>query len=158
MSDDGVDKEIRGMRVVLGSMAAGFSVFGAIALALGPLSTEGAETLGRTLLPLLGLFGLASTAAAFVLPRQRIAALQEHRAELRALADPLPRLVSDYRGLFIVRAGLTEGPGFFALITYLLTGSLPALAAAALVLLLLVSQWPSREKLQAFVDRVLADA
>jgi hypothetical protein len=60
--------------------------------------------------------------------------------------------LKDYRGFTVVTGGLIEGPGFFAAITYLLTGNLLALGALGIAVALLVAHLPSADKIRRLAE------
>jgi hypothetical protein len=149
---DTLDQALQRLRIVLVGLMGGLGAFGAVALVLGPLSKEPDPALAPLLLGGLGLLCVGDAIAYRVLRGQTVQRLRARSAELRASADPSEQVLPEYQKLFIVRGGLTEGPGFFSLIVYLLTGNPLALVVTAGALLLLLSQMPSRERVRELAE------
>ena len=57
-------------------------------------------------------------------------------------------MLPEYDKLFMTRAVLTEGPGFFAIVVHLFTGNPATLVVVAGAVALLASQVPSRERIR----------
>lgn len=54
--------------------------------------------------------------------------------------------MSDYRAALVIRYALLEGPSFFAIVVYLLTGSLIFLGMAGLIIVLFFTMKPTKER------------
>lgn len=152
---DAVDVTVQRLRIVLGGLMAGLIAFAAVSLTIGPLSKDPDPTLRTMYFGVLGLLCLSASVAYRVVRQQTVKRLLAGSGELRGLADPSEQVLPEYQQLFMIRAGLTEGPGFFALIVHLLTGSPAALVVAAGALALLASQMPSRERVRELAQDAL---
>lgn len=128
-----------------------------MSLTIGPLSKNADPTLRTMYFGVLGVLCLGEAIAYRVVHRQTRKRLLARSGELRGLADPSEQVLPEYQQFFMIRAGLTEGPGFFALIVHFLTGSPAALVVAAGALALLASQLPSRERVREFAQDALRD-
>jgi hypothetical protein len=153
---EALEEALKRLRIVLFGLMGGLAAFGTIALGLGPLSKVHDATFTAVLLGVLGLLCVADAVGYRFLRGQVVQGLRARTSELRAASAPLEKVLPEYQRLFIVRAGLTEGPGFFALIAYLVTGSPVALLVAAGALLLLFNQMPSKEGVEALLEAALS--
>jgi hypothetical protein len=103
-------------------------------------------------------FAAAMLLAQFVIPR-----LVEATVRKGIVRNPPPSgttLPGDYSALsalyqtrLLIAEALLEGPAFFALIAYLVEGQWPALAVAVLLLLFLVSKFPTMTGLTAWLEQ-----
>jgi hypothetical protein len=150
-----IDQAIRTLRVVAFGIAASLLTFAAVGAAFGEEIARGIS--GDVERPLLGILALVSAGSATaygVMYRQIRGRLKSRVVELRAAPEPLALVLEDYRRLALVRGGVIEGPGFLAVITYVLTGSQLALAVAGLSVVLLLATIPSRAGLQRLADDI----
>ncbi len=155
MTADSVDALVQRLRIVLSGLMAGLMAFAAVSLTIGPLSRNPDPTLRSALLGVLVLLCLGEAMAYRLVHQQIVKRLLARSSELRGVADPSARALPEYQQLFMIRAGLTEGPGLFAVIVHLLTGSLAALVVVAAALALLASQLPSRERVRELAQNAL---
>jgi hypothetical protein len=154
---DTVDATVRRLHFVLGGLMAGLIALTGVSLTLGPLSEAPDPLLHTVYFGLLALLSLGSTGAYRVIHQQAMKRLQVRSGELRGLAHPSEQVLPEYEKLFMSRAVLTEGPGFFAVVVHLFTGSLAALVVVAGAVALLVRQVPSRERVRDLAQDALRE-
>lgn len=65
--------------------------------------------------------------------------------QARHLAE-LKEKMNEYRGAFIIRAAMLEGPAIFAIVSFMLTGNYLLIALTGLVIVLFIVWLPSKEK------------
>ena len=65
----------------------------------------------------------------------------------------MAKLASVYQTQLMLGAVLTEGPAFLALIAYLLEGSPLALGAALALLVALIARFPTRARLEHWIEQ-----
>lgn len=140
---ESVDEAVRAIRIVVGGLIGGLLSFGTLAAVLGRLSLSFDPDRARWILVVVVFLGLASATGYFALRRSLIAKLATRASELRQQSDPSVLILADYRGFIVAGGGLIEGPGFFAIIAYLVTGNVLALGAVGIALALLVAHLPS---------------
>jgi hypothetical protein len=73
-------------------------------------------------------------------------------ADVKALDDET-KLAMVYQTQLITAAALTEGPAFFALIVYFLEKSPIALGLALAQIAVLIFRFPTRDKVEQWIDR-----
>jgi len=149
---ESVESTIRGLRVVVGGLIAGLTMFSLIALALGPISKTADPFLGRLMLAGVALMAAAAAAAYFTLRLAMRRDLAARAPELRQHPDPATLILARYRQFAIAGAGVIEGPGFFAAMTYLAAGNPVAMGAVACVVLLLLAHMPSVDHLRRIAE------
>jgi hypothetical protein len=154
---DTVDATVRRLHFVLGGLMAGLIALAGVSLTLGPLSEAPDPTLDTVYFGLLGALCLGATIAYRVVHQQALKRLQARSYELRGLAHPSEEVLPEYQKLFMTRAVLTEGPGFFALVVHLFTGNPAALVVVAGAVALLASQVPSRERVRALTQDAIRE-
>jgi len=73
---------------------------------------------------------------------------------LNALKDEpgLSKKLADYRSALIVRWALVEGPSFFAIVSYLLTGNYLLLGFAIILIAIFILIMPSSSKLDSDLE------
>ncbi len=148
-----VDSTVQQLRIVVFAMLGSLAMFASI---VAFLRSETTSQIAPTF-QYLFLGGVIVMAAACVggyrLVAGQIRAQSRAAAtEARSSANPLAAVLEPYRRLTIVRAGLTEGPAFMALMTYMAGGSPLALVVPAASALLLLNQLPSREAVERFAE------
>jgi hypothetical protein len=79
--------------------------------------------------------------------------------------SPAPSDVSDarryaqmYQTLLIIRCAILEGAAFFCLVSYILEHHVAALAAALVLLTIILMQFPTSSRLEAWIENELAVA
>lgn len=146
-----LESVVRPLQIVVGGMMAGVLSFLGITLFLAPLSPQPDRTLIRSLAILLAV-GSLGCAAAYVAQRQRfVREVRARRQELQMLAEPGRSMIEPYRLFIVAGAGLIEGPTFFSLMIFLLSGEKLVLAAPALALTLLALHFPTAGRLRELV-------
>ncbi len=156
--DESVDGAIRVLRLVTGSMAAGVLVF--MGVALFTKDALAIETRGELATVLHAALALVAAGCAAAYPRISRVALRTAASGIASeqqAGDPAEVALTAYRQLSILRSALIEGPAFFAVLVYVLTGSEVALAAAAIGVALLIAILPSRSGLERFLDRARSE-
>jgi hypothetical protein len=148
------DEAIRGLRIVIGGLIGGVVAFAAVAAGVAG-SVARPEDPGL-LLAMLGVLGLSivGSAVGYAMQyRQLLRCLRAHPTELSPLGSPPEAIVEPYRRFVVVGCGLIEGPAFFAIVVYLLTNHVAALAVPALAVVLLFVHMPSRDALQRLLEK-----
>lgn len=102
------------------------------------LEMEDGKELNSGLIYVVPVFAIAGIVASNLVFKQK---LNDCRAK-SILKDKM----TNYRSALIIKFALIEGCSFFALIAYLLTGNLIYLGFAGLLLIVLITYWPSKEK------------
>ena len=149
---ESVESAVRDLRIVVGGLIAGLSLFSVIALAMGPISKGPDPLLGRLMLAGIALAALAGAAAYFTLRLAMRRDLAARAAELRLHPDPAALILARYRQFAIAGAGVIEGPGLFAAMTYLLTGNPVAMGAVVCVVILLLAHMPSVDHVRRLAE------
>jgi len=149
---ESVESTVTALRIIVGGLIAGLTLFSLIALALGPINKTPDPMLGRLMLAGLALAAAAGAAAYVTLRAAMRRDLAARAAELRQHPDPATLVLARYRQFVIAGAGVIEGPGFFAAMTYLVTGNPVAMGAAAGVVLLLLAHMPSADHLRRLAE------
>ncbi|MGZ2371423.1 hypothetical protein ACXR6G_16710 [Ancylomarina sp. YFZ004] len=122
--------------LLLGQLA--FATLAYIINFITPIS-NGMEDLNDIFLILVSVITFGSIAAGIFITKSKLIAANEKPN----LSDKL----NDYRALTIARLALLEGPVFFAIISFLLTGNLIFLGFAGLILIIFIIQAPGKDKL-----------
>ena len=148
-----VDEAVRSLRVIVAGLIAGVVAFAILAVIVRVVLPPRGSMPPLVLLGVLTMFILGSGAAYAVQYQKLVGDLRKRTAELRQMADPSSVIVGPYRAFAIIGAGLVEGPSFFALIVYILTGQPLALAAAALGVILLIVHFPSHAAIRRLAER-----
>lgn len=123
------------------ALVAGIVFFGGI---IAFLVTSGAgspemsdlETIFLYIVPIFLVLGVVSS---FLVYRKRIGDLKDER--------DLVSKMTGYRGAFIVRLALLEGPGFFAVVVTFLTGNLLFLVFAGIIVAYMIYLRPAKESI-----------
>jgi hypothetical protein len=147
-------QQLRTIPVLVGALIAGLVIFAVTAVVMGPggpLASEevasGEPMPAETMLAVLGVLLVGCLGAFFAFGAA--VRSQAHKAwEARADdEDGRAKLVALLSTSTILRAALVEGPGLFACVIVLLTGSPLPLAATALVVGLMATLLPARARL-----------
>jgi len=137
--------------VILLALVLGIATFASVVVFLR-LSSEREfdPSVGQLLLMTLGVLAVAELPVYFLLRRQFLARARAMRDEalelLRQGLTPQPLF-----SLTIVGAAMVEGLGLLGVLAVLLGAPLYALAAPALAVLLILAQFPTRERLEQAV-------
>ncbi len=160
-------------QIIVGSLALGLLVFLTIVLFVieptgPPAGPDRANPLGLPLLTLLAVvFGVVALVLSFLAPGMVIAGGLKQIAE-RPPGDPAPTdpwkegptlPANDVGGLLplfqiqlIIASALTEGAAFFALIAYMVERHPFALGLAALLIVVLLSRFPTLDRVHGWLD------
>lgn len=147
-----VDEAIRALRIVVGGLMGGLLSFTVLASIVGPVSRSPDLDLAPWMLIAVAVFGGGCAAAYAMFRRSLLRSLSARAAELRQQSDPSRLIVEQYRRFVVAGGGLIEGPGFFAAVTYLVTGNPLALGAAGLAVALLAAHFPSAGALRRLAE------
>lgn len=142
------------LRGVIAAMAMGVATFAGISLYLVQTGTMGNQPdLGKILLLVLAAMAIAELPAYFVIRRVLVGQL---RGQLEAAgASERDQLIGQgFSSTVIIGAAMAEGLGLLGVLTYLLSGQWVALVAPVLTLIVLISLFPSRWKLDNFAEEV----
>jgi hypothetical protein len=165
ISSDRVRGPVRTMQIISGTLAAGVVAFLVVVLVINGPPNAAADPGVVTYLS-AGFF-LVMLVVAMIVPRSIV---QSQIADIaRGTWKPpeqLPanydvtsesaKLLIVYQTHMIVRLAMLEGAAFFALIAYLLEGHWLALGVAIAALALLLSQFPTRGRLENWADHAQA--
>ena len=147
-----IDAEVRSLRVVVGALIMGLIMLSGIVVMMAPLSQPPDEQLGRMMLGGLGLIAVACGGAYYALRLSLTRDLAARAAELSQSAEPAALILPRYRQFAIAGAGLIDGPGLVAGVTYLMTANPLALGVMAAVVLLLLAHMPSADSLRRLAE------
>lgn len=139
-------------RIIVGSLATGLTIFLVICVAV--IRPEPADE------PFLTWAGLALAAVALIASNavRRLIADQGKRQIAGEPAGDRPgSLLSLYQTQLVAGAALIEGGGFFALICYFIEGSMLALGAGLLMIVALASLFPTRDRIERWVEARLVE-
>lgn len=155
---------IGSLRLVLGAMAAGSVVF----LVVAAVVRETGQIEESETKPMLTYLACGYAALSLVL-RMVLPPLVAGAANRRDAASPVdvpPRDsgvgddaddLAPYRGGFTVRtimsAAIVEGAAFFAVVAYMLEGMAVSLAVAAVMVVVLLAQWPTQRRFESWAAR-----
>ncbi len=149
---ESVDDAVKAMRIIIGGLVIGLAVLAGIGLLIAPILNPLDPQFGSLMLAVLGVTGLGSGAAYFVLRQAMLRDLAARAAELRQSADPASLIVLRYRQFAIAGAGVIDGTGMMAGLTYLMTANPIALAAMGAVVLALLAHLPSADSLRRLAE------
>jgi hypothetical protein len=178
---DALNPVLRTCQIIVAAMIMGVAIFLVIIVVLlpnKPIVAEGPGAKGDAIpafggmqlitLAALGL-GVSALIMSYVLPGVITA---NGRQQLRKKVPPTPRdasedsriypagdtgpLLAVYQNQLIVGSALNEGAAFFASIAYMLERSPIALGTALVLLAALLARIPTRDRLNAWLDRQLS--
>ena len=149
---ESVHEAVRGLRIVIGGLMGGLLAFAVLASIVGPVSRSPDPDRARWILIAVALLCGGCAVRYAVLRRSLIRGLGARGTELRQHSDPSGLIVEQYRGFVVAGGGLIEGPGFFAVVAYLVTGNRLALAAVGLALVMLAAHFPSTAALRRLAE------
>lgn len=147
-----VEDGIRACRIVIGGLIGGLVMFAAVAMLVAPVSPSPDPTVTAALFGALAVMGMGCAMGYGALRRALFNELRARGSELTHEGDPAGVIMDRYRAFVIAGGGLIEGPGFLALITYMVSGNVAALAAAGIAVLLLILHVPSAEKVRRLAE------
>jgi hypothetical protein len=154
------------LQIVVAAMAGGIAVFAAVVLALD-LGGQGGGQPAATLVTYLAVAVAAvALVVSLVVPavitakaRQNIIAgkppIPNPRLPLPPEVGQVGPLAAVYQTRLIVAAGVLEGAAFFNLIACMIEGHLLSVVAAAVMLLAILSLFPTRSRLEDWIENQL---
>ncbi len=156
----------RTLQIIVAALASGLGMFFAVVVLIAAAGQKGAGA-GSLLLTYLGI-GAAFVAmcVALVLPgviaaKQRQAIANGNVAVTSQLRHALPpsaefrdlgSLVVAYHTRVIIYGSLLEGAGFFNLVAYMIERQTLCLVIAAVLLLMILSQFPTTSRLENWIE------
>jgi hypothetical protein len=144
---------VRTMQIIVGALVLGVMNFAAIAILI-PLE-------GPPNQPFISYLAVGAAVcaivAAFLVPTVIIGALRRSFAGDQETTDVRP-IAQTYQTLLIIRAAILEGAIFFCLVSYLLERQVIALAAAGVLCVLLLAQFPTLSRVSAWIENELVVA
>jgi hypothetical protein len=161
ISSDRVRGHVRTMQIICGMLSVGVVAFLVVVLVINGPPNAAAEPGVVTYLS-AGFF-LVMLVVAMIVPRSIVQSQIAHIArgtwkppeQLPAnydVASESAKLLMAYQTHMIVRLAMLEGTAFFGLVAYLLEGHWQALCVATAALALLLSQFPTRGRLENWAD------
>jgi hypothetical protein len=164
-ASDRVRGHVRTMQIICGTLAAGVVTFLVVVLVINGLPNAAAKP-GVVTYISAGFF-LVMLVVAMIVPRSIVQSQIAHIArgtwkppeQLPANYDVTSesaKLLIVYQTHMIVRLAMLEGAAFFALVAYLLEEHWLALGVAICALALLLSQFPTRGRLENWADYALS--
>ncbi len=107
-------------------------------------SSFGNTGLDGVFIYIIPLFAVSGILGSFIVFKSKLAKVKEK--------SDLDLKLLEYRSAQIIRWALLEGPSFFTIIAYLLTGQILYLALVAIIIVLFVLTIPNREKVESDLD------
>jgi hypothetical protein len=161
LSSDRVHQHVRTMQIICGSLAAGVVAFLVVVLVQNGMPDEAARPGVMTYLS-VGFF-LIMLVTSLIVPRIIVQGQFKQIAlgtwkppqQLPAgydLSSESAKLLMAYQTHMIVRLAMIESAGFFGLMAYFLEGHWLALCVGIAALALLLSQFPTRGRLENWAD------
>jgi hypothetical protein len=129
----------RTLQIIYIALIAGQVLFGLMALFLHQMIglDAGLNDLKSVFIYIVPIFIVGGYFASRILYKNSL-----KKAKSRA---SLIEKMSDYRAALVVRYALLEGPSFFAIVSYLITGYLPFLVMACFIIMIFFTMKPSKE-------------
>jgi hypothetical protein len=176
MNDDDMRGFTQTSQIIIGSLAAGVIMFWVIITLVlgdgpGAPAVAGAKILGLPPLTAVSvLFGAVSVVASILIPRVMVDSALARMGtggpgDLDAGREPGTKQVSPgggaaellpvYQTQLIVASALNEGAAFFAGIAYMIEHHAAAILVAGVLLALLLSRFPTAERIQAWLSAQL---
>lgn len=128
--------------VIWSSLVLGQIFFGAISVYLvkyGGMNIDQPE-LYQILIYVVPIIAIVSVLLSFYIFNQRLVALKDK--------TDLNSKLFDYRSALIVRWALLEGPSFFAIVSYILTGNYILLSIAVVIIIIFILLMPNRARFE----------
>jgi hypothetical protein len=151
------------MQIIVGALALGIVNFLlVIVFAIKPQAQQ--NPIGQSLMTYLAVAGavlavLASIFIPFLLAAPMRKSALDASAGSKATGSKdetnIGPLAQMYQTQLIVRCALIEGAAFFSLVAYMLEGQTTALATAGVLLLILLAHFPTRSRLEAWIESEL---
>lgn len=155
------DGQARVAQIVAGAMQAGVTLFACIAIVVRISAKKGlfAPEPWKVLPPdgLISLIALVVAATvlvlSFIVPNASVVATRRTIAKQPDSDRPLKnQFDSLYMNQMIIGIALLEGGAFFNLIAFMIEGHIPNLIAVLVLLLLMMSRFPSKSRLEMFAQ------
>lgn len=141
-----LSQRLRIMQIIALAIVSGAMIFLAIAVLMPPLGGRAADA--EPTLTWIALAGAPIQALLALLMPDRIA--RQQRRSLQG--TPLQVGAGTFQVRLIIRLALLEGGVFFALIAYLVERQWPALAAAVVLMALMAASFPTRDRLETWIN------
>ena len=132
---------LKALNIVHAALLLGAVLFAAMTLFLNQtngIAQKDAE-MENIFLVMVPLFFLGSFVANYILIPKR---LEKDRKE-----KDLSSKLDSYRATQIVKFAIMEGPAFFAIVTFLITGSYLLIGFAGMIMVLFATYFPTKEKI-----------
>jgi hypothetical protein len=131
---------VKSMKIIFLALLAGQVMFATLAWFMQRLGVyAGFESLVTPLLVLVPLLAASAIGIGIFIFNRRMTELQAKSS--------LSEKLNDYRAAVIVKYALAEGPVFFAIVAYMLTGNMVILGIALACILYFAFMWPSMERM-----------
>lgn len=144
---------LRTMQIIVGVLALGVLNFLAVVLFITGTSQDQPKT--EPFLSYIGAAGAALVIVVSMLVPRLMGASARRSFSAEAKSTSVRPLASAYQTLLIIRCALLEGAAFFCLVAHLLERQPIALVAAGVLLLVLVANFPTASRLEAWVETEL---
>ena len=141
-----LDEAVKSNLIIWAALIMGMLFFGAISVYLvtsGGMKVDQIEQFD-VLIYIVPLLAVVSVFAGFFVFNQKLTAIREKTDAIAKIAE--------YRGVLIIRWALLEGPAFFAIVSYLLTGNVVLLGIAVAIITIFILLIPSKAKLEADLE------
>ena len=170
---DAVQAVVRNTQIVVGALAAGVIVFCILVTTVlsdgrRPAAAPGPDILGMPLLTALAVInGVVLAVASLVVPKivvdggLRAVAKGPSLDDMKLTesgqrqvypASDVGRLLPLFQTQLIIASALNEGAAFFGALAYMLEGRAAALAVAGAMVALLLSRFPTLDRVQGWLD------
>jgi len=137
---------VRMLQIIVAALVSGVLMFAAVALSLSERVAE---------MPMLGYVGLGFATIAIlvwsIVPAQIVATQRNQRVARNEGAVAEAELYQSFMTSRIVGNAVLEGAAFFNVIVYMSEGQWWSLAIVGLLLLMMLMNFPTRDRLDAFV-------
>ena len=148
------------LRIITFAMMAGLLMFlVVVTMVIGPLQAPKQANPAVPADKAMPVLTVASIAAAAILLPLSVAipgivgdAQRRKLASTKESSSDVPALIQIYQTKLIMAAALTEGPGFFAIIVFMLEGNPIALALALLIVFFLALRFPIHTRVVQWLD------
>jgi high-affinity Fe2+/Pb2+ permease len=162
ISEDRVRQHVLTLQIILGALAAGLTTYLVVVLVIRGLPEAGGEPELLTYCS-VGFFFMMLVASS-IMPRVMVQAQLSQisrgawkpstsDSENADFSTEAMQLLAVHQTQAIVRWAMLEGAGFFALTAYQLEGHWLSMAAALLVLALLLLLFPTRGRVENWIER-----
>jgi hypothetical protein len=151
------------LQIIVGALALGIVNFMlVIVIAFRPPAPQ--NPIGQSLLTYMAVGGavlavMASIFIPFLLAGPMRKSSLDAPAGLRAIGSKdeanIGPLAQMYQTLLIIKCVLIEGAAFFSLVAYIIEGQTTALATAGVLLLVLLAHFPTRSRMEAWIESEL---